>query len=202
MKKLMLLLLSFGFAVFSVSAQISEKAEDISPLLIGETIPEAVLKAPDASDHSILNILSEKPTVLLFYRGGWCPYCNAHLAEIQDAESEIIKLGYQIIAISPDSPENLQLTDEKHKLNYSLYSDGDGNLSKAMGIAFKAPERNLIRLLEKSDGLNKGSLPVPSVFVADTKGKIAFEYINQDYKTRLNASLLLAVLKNLNINNE
>ena len=30
MKKLMLLLLSFGFAVFSVSAQISEKAEDIS----------------------------------------------------------------------------------------------------------------------------------------------------------------------------
>ena len=198
MKKLLLFLLSMGFAAFLAPAQIPEKAEDISPLLIGEIISDIVLKAPDASEHSILNILSEKPTVILFYRGGWCPYCNTHLAEIQDAESEIIKLGYQIIAISPDSPENLQVSDDKHHLNYRLYSDGDGKLSKAIGIAFKAPERYSGRLLEKSDGLNKGFLPVPSVFVTDTNGQIEFEYINPNYKTRLSAGLLMAVLKELN----
>ena len=137
MKQLALILLGLLLIVISIPAQIPERAEDISPLLIGEIIPDVVLKAPDASDHSMLDILSEKPTVILFYRGGWCPYCNRHLAEIQSVESKIIELGYQIVAISPDSPENLQLSGEKNELHYSLYSDGDGAFMKAVGIAFR-----------------------------------------------------------------
>jgi len=133
----------------------------------------------------------------MFYRGGWCPYCNKHLAELQGAESKINKLGFQIIAISPDSPQNLQLTDSNNELRYSLYSDGDGILMKALGIAFKAPEKSIDKLMKNSDGLNEGFLPVPSVFVVDTSGKIEFEYINPNYKTRIGADLLLAVLKEL-----
>ena len=145
----------------------------------------------------MLDILSKQPTVIMFYRGGWCPYCNKHLTEIKGVESKIIKLGFQIIAISPDSPENLQLTDSKNTLSYSLYSDGDGTLMKAIGIAFKAPERSMEKLLKNSDGLNEGYLPVPSVFVVNTSGIIEFEYINPFYKSRLDADLLLAVLKKL-----
>ena len=145
----------------------------------------------------MLSIIGEKPTILLFYRGRWCPFCNAQLAEIQTIENQIIKLGYQIVAISPDSPENLKLTDEKNKLTYSLYADSDGTLIKSIGIAFKSPEKYGFMLSEKSGGLNDGFLPVPSVFVVDTSGKILFEYINPDYKTRLSSSLLLAVLQNL-----
>jgi peroxiredoxin len=194
-----LFFLFFCFASFSASAQLPEKAEDISPLLIGENIPEATVKAPDGNELKVLELFSKKPTVLLFYRGGWCPYCNTHLAEIQEAETRILELGYQIIGISPDSPDNLKATDEKNKLNYSLYSDGDGSLTKAMGIAFKAPERSAARLFDYSGGMNEGYLPVPSVFVVDTSGQIAFEYINPDYKTRISADLLLAVLEQLKI---
>jgi peroxiredoxin len=199
MKKQLVLAL-LGLIGFNAHAQLPEKAENISPLLIGATIPDALLEAPDGSSHQLTNIMGQKPTVLLFYRGGWCPYCNAHLSEIQDAESEVVKLGYQIVAISPDSPENLKLSNEKQKLNYSLYSDGDGKLCKAIGIAFKAPEKYAGMLTEKSGGLNNGFLPVPSVFVVDTTGKIVFEYINPDYKTRLTSKLLIAVLKNLEPN--
>lgn len=181
----------------TVSAQLADKAQDISPLLIGETVPDAVLKDSESGDQPFLNILKKKPTVILFYRGGWCPYCNTHLSEIRNAESEILKLGYQIIAISPDSPENLQVTDEKHKLNYQLYSDSDGKLANAMGIAFKVEERRKKKLYDNSGGLNDGFLPVPSVFITDTSGQILFEYINPNYKRRMSAELLLAVLKNL-----
>jgi peroxiredoxin len=48
-----------------------------------------------------------------------------------------------------------------------------------------------------SDGQNKGFLPVPSVFVVDKAGEILFEYINPNYKKRLNGDLLMAVLKTL-----
>ncbi len=196
-KQLLLIVLLTGLVGFQSYAQLPEKAEDISPLLVGESIPDVALKAPDGSDLQILDILNQKPTVLLLYRGGWCPYCNIHLAEIQEAESEIIKLGYQIVAISPDSYKNLQLSGEENKLSYNLYSDADGKLCKAMGIAFKAPDKYENMLFEDSGGLNKGFLPVPSVFVTGTDGKILFEYINPEYKTRLSASLLVAVLKNL-----
>jgi peroxiredoxin len=192
-----LLILTLTAVTISASGQLADMAKDISPLLIGETIPDTQVKAADGSERSILDILSQKPTVILFYRGGWCPYCNTHLSEIRNAENEVIKMGYQIIAISPDSPENLVITGKKNHLNYQLYSDADGTFSKAMGIAFKAPERNLEKLSRYSDGANTGYLPVPSVFITDPGGLILFEYINPGYKTRLSTSLLIAVLQNL-----
>lgn len=197
MKKQILFLALFGLIRVNSYAQIAEKAVDISPLLIGETVPDAELKSPDATTHKVSAIIGEKPTVLLVYRGGWCPFCNAHLSEIQGVQSEVIKLGYQIVAVSPDSPENLQVTDEKDKLEYSLYSDGDGKFIQSLGIAFKAPEKYAGMLNRSSGGLNDGFLPVPSVFIVDTSGKILFEYINPDYKIRISAGLLLAVLKEL-----
>ncbi|MBR9998465.1 MAG: AhpC/TSA family protein [Cyclobacteriaceae bacterium] len=193
--KIILSVLLAGILWIPAFAQVPGNAEDISPLLYGEKIPEIPVTAVDGSRHTITSVIDDKPSILLFYRGGWCPYCNTHLAEIQEIEEEIIELGYQIIAISPDSPENLNKSAGTHKLSYELYSDGDGSLSKAMGIVFKAPERNANRLLESSGGLNEGFLPVPSVFVVDTSGKIVFEYINPDYKTRIRAELLIAVLK-------
>ncbi|MDX2414630.1 MAG: peroxiredoxin-like family protein [Bacteroidales bacterium] len=180
-----------------VSAQLPEKAEDIAPLLIGETIPEVNLKSVNGKDQNLTDLISGKPSVILFYRGGWCPYCNLHLSDIQTAEDRIIELGYQIIAISPESPGNLIALSEKSKLGYTLLSDADGSFMSLLGIAFKAPDRYSNRLLANSEGLNTGFLPVPSVFVVDQEGKILFEYISPDYKTRISSELLLAVLKNL-----
>ncbi len=198
MKIIALILLTIGISITSISAQIAEKAEDISPLLIGETIPTVELKTPNGELKTTTSIFTEKPTVVMVYRGGWCPFCNAHLSEIQSIQKNILKLGYQLIAISPDSPENLQATDETNKLDYSLYSDADGTLIKAMGLAFKAPEKYVGMLSEKSGGKNnEGFLPVPSMFVVDTTGKILFEYINPDFKTRISANLSLAVLREL-----
>jgi peroxiredoxin len=197
MRKLMLSSILLVFTLFAAKAQLPENAEDISPLLISETLPGAVLVAPDGSQINLMEVIKQKPSVLIFYRGGWCPFCNAHLAEIAEVQNDVVNLGYQIIAISPDSPGNLQTTEEKQSPAYNLYSDSDGALIKSVGIAFKAPDRSIDRLLEWSGGHNVGFLPVPSVFVTDTSGKIVFEYINPDYRTRLSAGLLMAVLREL-----
>ena len=198
MKKIILIILTIGISTTFLNAQIAEKVEDISPLLIGETIPSVELITSEGDLKTTTSIFTEKPTVVLIYRGGWCPFCNTHLSEIQSAQKNILKLGYQIIAISPDSPKNLQTTDKKDKLDYSLYSDADGTLIKALGLAYKAPGKYTTMLSEMSGGKNsEGLLPVPSLFVVDTTGKILFEYINPDYKVRISDKLLLAVLKEL-----
>ena len=177
-----------------VGQSVPEKPADISPLLIGEKAPDMILKTADGKDKNLLNLLAEKSSVVIFYRGGWCPFCNMHLAELQTVEKEIVDLGYQIIAISPDSPENLQGSVDKHKLSYTLMSDSDLKVATAFGISFLTPESQKEKLMKASGGVNPGMLPVPSVFVLNKKGEILFEYINPDFKKRIPAKLLMATL--------
>jgi peroxiredoxin len=198
MKKIICLAL---FAIgLSVHAQndLPKQATEIAPLLIGEKIPNVTLKSVDNTDVNLIELISKKRTVLVFYRGGWCPYCNAHLAALAEAEKELLDLGYQIIAVSPDAPKSLKNTDEKEKLNYLLLSDSLGELSKAVGIAFQAPENYKTTIAKGSDGINNSFLPVPAVFILNTNTEIEFEHITPNYKNRISNDLLIAVAKSLN----
>lgn len=179
------------------ASEVPEKPTDIAPLLIGEKAPSASLRSVDDTETPLQEILKLKPTVLIFYRGGWCPYCNLQLSELQAIEAGILKLGYQIVAVSPDSPERIKSSIDKHELNYRIFSDSQMRMAKEFGLAYKAPKRNLKGLSKSSAGKNPGWLPVPAVFVLNTEGIILFEYINPDYSTRLPGGLLLAALKEL-----
>jgi peroxiredoxin len=174
-------------------AQIADKPENVSPLLIGEKIPNVVLQDTNGKEVKTNDILAKK-TVLVVYRGGWCPYCSAQLADIQEIEKDIIALGYQVVAISPDAPSFLKQTLDKKELQYKLYSDSEGVLAQAIGIAF---EKEKPKLAKYSEGKNPGFLPVPTVYILNDKQEIEFMYINPNYGTRLKGNVLLAVLKAL-----
>lgn len=182
----------------SVSAQVPENAEDICPLLIGESIPKATLQDSEGKQVELSKLLGNKPTVLVFYRGGWCPYCNVQLSGLVKIEKDILDLGYQMIAISPDDYRNLQTTESKESINYTLLSDPDAKFIQQMGIGFKTP------LMLKGFIATKGQkgetseiMPVPTVMIVNEKGKILFEYLNPNYKERISGEMLLAVLKTI-----
>jgi peroxiredoxin len=198
MKELLFTLSIILITFSNVLAQVPDRAEDVSPLLISEQIPEVDITSLDENTVSIKDVVKEKRSILVFYRGGWCPYCNKHLSAIGEATEKILNLGYQIIAISPDSPDELKKSADKNELSYDLYSDSDGKLITEMGIAFQATEKYSSMLLKYSGDKNSGILPVPSLFVIDTDGTILFEYISPNYKNRITENLLLSVLKDLN----
>ncbi|MDX2069326.1 MAG: peroxiredoxin-like family protein [Haliscomenobacter sp.] len=189
----------FLFLPFSLLAQsdLPAKPEDIAPLLIGEMVPDMQLAKMDGTPIDMGTVLNGNKTILIFYRGGWCPYCNSHLSDLQKIEPKLKELGYQIVAVSPDAPTKLKETDLKNDLGYQLYADTKGELMGKMGIAFQAPERYQKMLLSASDEANKGWLPVPSVFIVNDKKQIVFEYISPDFKHRMNGDLLMAVASKL-----
>ncbi|UUF14995.1 MULTISPECIES: peroxiredoxin-like family protein [Flavobacterium] len=197
MKKMLLIFVAALTSAAHAQSEIPKSALDIAPLLIGEKIPEFTLKTAENADVNLSELLKKKKTVLVFYRGGWCPYCNLHLQALAGAEKQIIDLGYQIIAVSPDSPENLKITEEKDKVKYALLSDSKGELIKAVGIAYQVPENYKSVINVHSKGINTSLLPVPSVFVVNTEADILFEYISPDIKQRISTELLVSVLKNL-----
>ncbi|GAB4187739.1 MAG: peroxiredoxin-like family protein [Thermoflexibacter sp.] len=197
MKKILLFLfLLTSFAFIPTSDTIPEKPEDISPLLIGEKIPTKDLTDGSGQTVDLQSTISKQATILIFYRGGWCPFCIKHLASIQTIEKELLGLGWQIVAVSPDSPENLKNTIEKQNLSLPLFSDADMQLAKNIGIAFKSTYGKM--LVERSGGKNTEQLlPVPAVFAVDKNGIIRFEHINPDFKDRIPTAFLLAIAKAL-----
>lgn len=183
--------------------KVAQKAEDVCPINIGEEIPSVNVRDVDGKEINLLDLTKGKKSILIFYRGGWCPYCNVHLSELQQVEDDILALGYKLIAISIDKPEKLKESLQEHSLNYELYSDSKAEVSKAFGIAFKVEDSQVEMLknhnmnLEKSSGEQHHILPVPSLFIVDEEGKIIFEYVNPNYKIRMSGNLLLETAKNL-----
>lgn len=175
--------------------QVAETPEMTSPLGVGKKIPDVGLMNLAGEKVSSLKEIT-KPSVLVFYRGGWCPYCNKQLSGLAIIEKEIKAMGYTLIAVSPDAPAQLKATMDKNKLSYTLLSDQKGELIKAMGLAFKAPEKYGSMLLKASGGGNSETvLPVPAVYITDSNGKILYKYSDSDYSKRLDEQELLKALK-------
>jgi peroxiredoxin len=123
------------------------------------------------------------------------------LGQLQSIVPQLRDLGYQLTAISPDRPDKLRESVEKNELQYALYSDSKMAAARAFGIAYRLDDATLQALagfgidVQEASGENHKMLPVPSVFVIDKGGKIAFGHVNPDYKKRLSAEVLLAVAK-------
>ena len=174
------------------------KPEDVSPLLVGEKIPILVLANAKGESVDLNKAIAERPTILVFYRGGWCPFCSKQLAGLQEIQKDLIDMGYQVIAVSTDSPENLTKSMTKEKLSYMLLSDADLSASKKLGIAYKSPASYDSFLPAASGGKNVDKLlPVPSVFILNKAGEIAFEYISPNFKQRISSSLMKAAAESL-----
>ena len=193
-----LLLITLLFTGCSNQQAIPLVAEDISPILIGETLPNGNFQNVEGEYIQLKAILEEKPTILVFYRGGWCPYCNVQLSGLVEIEEDILELGYQIVAISPDDFKNLQSTIENNSTKYKLLSDPNGKFIKEIGIAFKTSSSLKEYITGKGQkGETSSVMPAPTVMIVDKKGVIKFEYINPNYKERISGEMLLSVLKTI-----
>ena len=193
MKKFIYLIVSILSATATAQTDLPKSATEISPLLIGEKIPSSVLQTIDGKNVNFEDLTKSKKTILAVYRGGWCPYCNLHLSALGEAEEKLIEMGYQIIAVSPDSPESIKETITKDKLKYILLSDSKADFMKSLGIAYVITDGLKKQLKTVLHGVKNDFLPVPSLFIINDKNEIEFEYISPDYKTRISNELLIAV---------
>jgi len=181
----------------------ASSADQITPLVKGSQVPLVELTTLEGSKIKLSEILGNEPAVVIFYRGGWCPYCNLHLGELQKIEAELKKLGVKIIAVSPDSSKNLKDGVKDKKLSYQLYSDNSMDASKAFGIAFRVDDQTYKALIgfgvniEEASGHSHRLLPVPAAFLVDKDGVIRFHYANADYKVRVSSDKLIEEAKAL-----
>jgi len=199
-------LLLAGFISFSLSA--GEAREDIhaapelvQPILPGMNAPAFEVRSVTGETVQFDSSDLQKPLVLTFFRGGWCPYCNLHLSEMRHAEEELLEIGFDVWFISIDKPELLAESLDQPDLAYTLLSDSKLQATRAFGIAFTLDEETYQRYLtydidiEEASGETHHVLPVPSTFIIGSDGVISFQYSNTNYKVRLHPGVLLAAAR-------
>lgn len=174
---------------------------DIRPLSVGEVVPKLTFNIFGGGPLDLNETLNEKPTILIFYRGGWCPFCNIHLGKLQEIMPALSKLGYQIIAISPDRPSKMLQSLKGIRPKYMLLSDSKMTGAQAFGICFRVDDKTIEKYkgyginLDDASGEGHHLLPVPSAFIIGQDGIIKFTYVNPDYKVRIGTEELLAAAK-------
>lgn len=183
--------------------QVEQWLRDQDVLGVGDEAPDFTL--PDATGRPVTlsNLLDAGPTVLSFYRGGWCPYCNIELRALQAALPDIRQLRGLLLAVSPQTPDASLSTQEKNELEFPVLSDVGNQTAREFGLVFTLPEP--LRPIYEDFGIDVPAdngdesfeLPTPATYVIDRNRAIRYAFVNADYRQRAEPAEVLGVLRSL-----
>jgi peroxiredoxin len=163
----------------------------------GDRAPDVLLRDEQGRLVQLSSLWKLGPLVIVFYRGGWCPYCNLELRAWQRELDALKAVGGRLVAISPQTPDNSMTTAEKNELAFPVLSDSRLAASDAFGISFHLPPE-LVDLyasvghdLPVLNGNGQWVLPIPATYVIDTQGEIVFSHVESDYRLRAEPSEVL-----------
>jgi peroxiredoxin len=116
----------------------------------------------------------------------------------------IRSLGADLVAISPELPDNTMTMAEKHAIPIDILSDGTSGVLKEYRLWFAVPaEVKALYLekfgvnLEKYNGAGRWELPVPATYVLDRDGIVRAGEADPDYTVRMEPADIVAAIRNL-----
>ena len=169
----------------------------------GDKAPDFALPNVNGETVQLSQLLAKGPVVLIFYRGGWCPYCNLALRSYQAILPEIQLAGATLVAVSPQTPDNSLSAREKMELSFPVLSDSSNTVARAYGLVFtvssevQAVQQRFGLDLSKVNGSDTWELPIPGSYVIAQDGTIALAFIDPDYTHRLEPAAILTALDQL-----
>jgi peroxiredoxin len=170
----------------------------------GDELKSFTLSDANGTPVSLDQLVERGPAVIVFYRGGWCPYCNLALRTYQqELLPQLDAFGARLVAISPQSPDESLSTAEKAALEFTVLSDPGARLADRIGIAFEqaddvlAAQRELGLDLTKVNAEGAVRLPRPTVLIVDHNRTVRFIDVQPDYTARTEVADIIAALTDL-----
>ncbi|MDX8399948.1 MAG: peroxiredoxin family protein [Gallionellaceae bacterium] len=158
-------------------------------LIGGNKLPSFNLK--DANGKLISSAqLTDKPAILIFYRGNWCPLCMAQIKELASRYKELSKLGVRVAMISPQPHSNTIELASKYDVKFDFLTDEGNAAARTLGI-------------ENPNGLPMGmqmlgydsDTVLPTVVITDKDGKIIWTHETDNYRVRPEPDVYLDILR-------
>ena len=143
-----------------------------------EKAPSATVTKRDGSQIDLATQWEKQKVLVVFYRGGWCPYCAKQLSELQANQKKFADAGAIIVGISSDSTEDANKTRDKLGLNFELYSDPQLAVISQWGV--------------EDVGAN---IARPAAFVVEPGGMITYKRIGKSPADQPSIDELVAALE-------
>jgi peroxiredoxin len=169
---------------------------------VGAAAPDFTLTDASGNPVRLADLLAQGPVVLTWYRGGWCPYCNIQLRAYQEALPEIKAMGAQLVALSPEMPDNSLSTREKLALEFTVLSDVQSKVARDYGISYRLPDSLIEAFKGRLDlpalnGDDSWQLPLGATYVIAPDGTIAYAFVSADYRERAEPEAILQAIRAL-----
>jgi peroxiredoxin len=180
-----------------VKSNVTENALQVGDVAINFRLPNAAGK-----DVTLYDELDKGPVILMWYRGGWCPYCNMALHHMQEALPDFKKYNANLLAISPEVPDSSISTKEKHELEFEVLSDIDNVIAKQYKVVFQLTDE-VANIYEDGFGLSnyngndKGELPLAATYIIGQDKIIKYAFLDADYRNRAEPQDLVDFLKEI-----
>ncbi|QLE02538.1 AhpC/TSA family protein [Galbibacter sp. BG1] len=167
----------------------------------GKSFPYTSLPNAKGKEVNLEELNKNKKLIVSFYRGGWCPYCNLELKALQNSLEEFKANGAELVAITPETPDNSLSTSEKNNLSFEVLSDINNEFAKELGLVFGLPDalKSIYDQfgidVKKHNNNEDFELPMPATFVLNENGKVIYRFVNEDYTQRADIQEILKALK-------
>lgn len=187
MKKIVFLVLIFTQMTYGMTG-----------LEVGTEAPD--IELTDTAGNTVNFSKEVKNTVVVFYRGAWCPYCLRQLDSIQKEVFSKLDEKSQLVSISVDRLPVAKKMKDKQGYNFRVVSDSKAKSLKAFNIINKLDDELVQKYkasykidVEGDSGETHHMVAHPAVFVIKN-GKITFADVHTDYKKRTKNSEILKAL--------
>lgn len=208
MKKKYLLFLALAISITSAGNAQEIKYSNFGIKTVDSHIPIGLKvgdKAPDFTGYDqkgkqveLKKLLEKGPVVLLFYRGKWCSVCSRYLDNYQDSLDIVTDQGFNFIAITPESIENVEQTVKFHNLTFTVVYDCQEKIMQDYDVMFSVTKeyqdsilKSLSTDIAKNNGRDIAHLPVPATYIINREGIIVAVKFDPDYRNRASVNWIL-----------
>lgn len=167
-------------------------------------------KAPDFTGYDqkgkpveLKKLLEKGPVILFFYRGKWCSVCSRYLNNYQDSLKVLTDQGFNLVAITPESIENVEQTVKLHNLTFTVIYDCQEKIMKDYDVMFSVTKAYQDKTksdfsidIAQNNGRDAARLPVPATYIINQDGIIVAVQFDPDFKNRATVKWMI---KNLGL---
>lgn len=102
----------------------------------GDQFPKLTMTTVNGTVMSLPEALAGSYGVVLFYRGSWCPYCNAQLTAFERSSATLADVGIRVAALSVDDRDTTAALVDKHNLTFPVGHSADARALAELTGAF------------------------------------------------------------------
>lgn len=155
----------------------------------GSQLPAFTLKALDGSEVSS-DTLAQGPSVLIFYRGNWCPLCMAQINELAGTYWKLAALGVRVALISPQPHDQTLALSRRFDIDFDFLTDENNQAARTLGIAVPHGLPMGLQIM----GYHSETV-MPTVIITDQEGRVLWADETDNYRVRPEPDLFLEVLQ-------